>query len=65
MRLKGLALQGFLDDFYEVFLGKVVDGRGMERDAVHKVAQGRVWTGEQALGLGLVDELGGLDVALA
>ncbi|NCG17734.1 MAG: signal peptide peptidase SppA [Rhodobacterales bacterium] len=59
------AYQGFLDDFYEVFLGKVVDGRGMERDAVHKVAQGRVWTGEQALGLGLVDELGGLDVALA
>lgn len=55
----------FLSDFYERFLQKVVVGRGMERDAVHEVAQGRVWTGTQALERGLVDSLGGLDVATA
>lgn len=57
--------QGFLDDFYEQFLGIVAEGRELDRDAVHAVAQGRVWTGEQALERKLVDELGGLDEALA
>ncbi len=56
--------QGFLDDFYETFLGKVTEGRELERDAVHAVAQGRVWSGTQALEHHLVDELGGLDVAV-
>jgi protease-4 len=56
----------FLSTFYyDVFLDQVSEGRGMEVDAVHEVAQGRVWTGEQALGHGLVDELGGLHEALA
>jgi len=55
----------FLGDFYELFLARVGEGRQMERDTVHTVAQGRVWTGTQALERGLVDELGGLDVALA
>lgn len=55
----------FLTDFYETFLERVSDGREMDRDAVHEVAQGRVWTGTQALERGLVDELGGLDEALA
>jgi protease-4 len=36
----------------------------MTFESLHKVAQGRVWTGEQALALGLVDQLGGLDVAI-
>jgi len=54
----------FLEDFYEVFLDRVGSGRGMERDEVHAVAQGRVWTGAQALERGLVDELGGLDEAV-
>ncbi|MBT3222938.1 MAG: signal peptide peptidase SppA, partial [Proteobacteria bacterium] len=58
-------MQAFLDDFYRVFVGKVMEGRGMTYDEVHAVAQGRVWTGEQALERKLVDELGGLDVALA
>ena len=47
--------------FYEQFLARVSAGRNMERDAVHQVAQGRVWTGVQAKERGLVDELGGLD----
>ncbi|MDP2309021.1 MAG: signal peptide peptidase SppA [Pseudomonadota bacterium] len=55
----------FLEGFYQVFLTRVADGRGMTRDQVHEVAQGRVWTGVQAKERGLVDELGGLDVAIA
>lgn len=54
----------FLAGFYDVFLTRVADGRKMQKDAVHLVAQGRVWTGAQALERGLVDELGGLDVAI-
>lgn len=57
--------QQFLDDFYEHFLSRVSEGRELDRDAVHAVAQGRVWTGEQALERGLVDDIGGLDDALA
>lgn len=49
---------------YDVFVGHVADGREMTREAVDAVAQGRIWTGRQALDLGLVDQLGGLDVAL-
>ena len=48
-----------------MFLARVAEGRGMTRDQVHEVAQGRVWTGVQAKERGLVDELGGLDVAIA
>ncbi len=59
------AYRTFLTDFYERFLSKVSEGRGMTRDEAHEVAQGRVWTGNQALENGLVDALGGLDVALA
>lgn len=55
----------YIEFFYDVFLGVVSDGREMERDAVHQVAQGRVWTGTQALERGLVDELGTLDDAIA
>lgn len=55
----------YMVDFYDIFLGHVSDGRELSRDQVHAVAQGRVWTGRQALEHGLVDELGGLDVALA
>ena len=50
--------------FYERFLGKVGDGRGMERDDVHAIAQGRVWTGRQGRERGLVDVEGGLRRAL-
>ena len=56
--------QSQMDSFYERFLAKVGQGRGMDRDAVHAVAQGRVWTGRQGLKAGLVDDLGGLYRAL-
>ena len=51
-------------DVYDLFKKRVAEGRGMTLDAVEEIAQGRVWTGEEALALGLVDELGGLDAAL-
>ncbi len=53
-----------LDDFYRVFLGRVAAGRGMTPAAVDSIAQGRVWSGAMAKRLGLVDELGGLDLAV-
>lgn len=55
----------YLENFYEVFVSRVAEGRGMAFDAVHEVAQGRVWTGTQALEHGLVDALGGVDAAVA
>jgi len=53
-------IQKFIDFIYDEFLDKVAEGRGLDRDAVHEIAQGRVWSGTQAHQLGLVDELGGL-----
>jgi protease-4 len=49
---------------YDKFLTKVSQGRNMAKDKVHEVGRGRVWTGEQAKGLGLVDDLGGLFLAI-
>jgi len=49
---------------YDLFVSRVAEGRNMTTEQVHAVAQGRVWTGAQAKARGLVDELGGLDVAL-
>ncbi|MBI3092525.1 MAG: signal peptide peptidase SppA [Candidatus Tectomicrobia bacterium] len=50
---------------YELFLARVAAARTMTRDAVDAVGGGRVWSGRQALGHGLIDELGRLDAALA
>ncbi|MEE2638379.1 MAG: signal peptide peptidase SppA [Acidobacteriota bacterium] len=58
-------MQQHIDAIYEQFLDKAAEGRGTTRDAVHAVAQGRVWTGRQAKQRGLIDELGGLERALA
>ena len=58
-------LQQMTDSGYEMFLKRVADGRDMTRDEVHAIAQGRVWTGEKAKEIGLVDELGGLEEAIA
>jgi protease IV len=57
-------LQFSVNHFYEVFIGHVAEGRGKKRDEVDAVAQGRVWTGTDALAHGLVDELGGYDAAV-
>jgi protease-4 len=52
--------QAWIDADYRRFLEDVAEDRGMTPEEVHEIAQGRVWTGRQALELGLVDELGGL-----
>jgi protease-4 len=57
-------LDAFLDQVYAAFTDGVARGRGLSRDRVLEIAQGRVWTGEQAKELGLVDELGGFARAL-
>jgi protease-4 len=53
------------ESFYETFVGKAAEGRGRTPEEIHAVAQGRVWTGQQALERGLVDVLGGLETAVA
>jgi len=49
---------------YEQFITKVADGRNMTKEEVDKIGKGRVWTGNQALGLGLADDIGGLTKAI-
>jgi protease-4 len=53
-----------INQVYQTFLTRVADGRGMTKEEVHKIAQGRVWSGVEAEANGLVDHLGGLDLAL-
>jgi protease-4 len=59
------AILKYMHDVYDNFLKGVAEGRHMEVAVVDKIAQGRVWTGEHGKQLGLVDELGGLDTAIA
>lgn len=54
----------FLDRIYSAFVNKVATARKLSLEAAEKLAKGRVWTGEQAQSLGLVDQLGGLHDAL-
>jgi protease-4 len=49
-----------IDEIYVDFVGKVASGRGRSVDEIERIARGRVWTGRDAVGIGLVDELGGL-----
>lgn len=58
-------MQAYVNRGYELFTKRCADGRGMEQDSIKAVAEGRVWTGLHALELGLVDQLGGLDDAIA
>jgi protease IV len=56
--------QAWLDRVYVDFTGKVAEGRKLPKDKVLEIAKGRIWSGEDAKKLGLVDELGGFDTAL-
>jgi len=56
--------ESFLDSVYAGFKDRVAAGRHLDMDSVERIARGRVWTGEDAKSRGLVDELGGYDVAL-
>ena len=53
-------MQKSVDDIYEAFLENVSAGRGMDKAEIDEIAQGRVWTGSDALKIGLVDEIGTL-----
>jgi protease-4 len=58
-------IQDEVDFIYDEFLQRVADGRGMTKEQVNAIARGRVWTGKDALAIGLVDELGGINDAIA
>lgn len=62
---EGKIIQEMIDTTYQNFLQRVATGRKMTLAQVDSIAQGRVWTGTKALEIGLVDELGGLDAAIA
>jgi protease-4 len=57
-------VNSFLDRVYDDFVGKVAEGRDLSRERVDSLARGRVWTGADAYERGLVDELGGLNLAM-
>jgi protease-4 len=56
--------QAWLDRVYVDFTGKVADGRKLPKEKVLEIAKGRIWSGQDAKNLGLIDELGGYDTAL-
>ncbi len=57
-------LEKVMGDLYRQFVSKAAQGRKLPPDKLESIAKGRVWTGRQAKELGLIDELGGLDLAL-
>lgn len=61
---EALLVQRGVDSTYHDFVGKVATGRNMPYSDVHEIAQGRVWTGLQALENGLVDQIGGIGTAI-
>jgi protease IV len=60
-----LKIQESVEQIYDDFIGKVAQGRNMTKEQVDEIGQGRVWSGIDALRLGLVDELGGIEKAVA
>jgi protease-4 len=61
----GTVIQAIINKGYRDFVGNVAKARGKSYEAIDAIAQGRVWTGKQALERGLVDQLGGLGAAVA
>ena len=57
--------QQYINNGYELFTRRCADGRKMKQDDIKKIGEGRVWTGIHAKQIGLVDEMGGLDAAIA
>jgi protease-4 len=58
-------LESIIDQAYEGFVDVIVEGRELSRDEVLDLADGRIYTGQQALEAGLLDEIGGIDAAIA
>lgn len=59
-----VVFQNYINEGYDLFLTRCSEGRGIAKDSLDKIAQGRVWTGNQALKIGLVDAIGGIDTAI-
>ncbi|MDR3250773.1 MAG: signal peptide peptidase SppA [Tannerella sp.] len=57
-------LQKYIETGYDLFISRCADGRSMTKEEIDAIGQGRVWTGAQALNIGLVDRLGSLDDAV-
>jgi len=70
MMLKGMnneehaLMQAYIERGYDLFTSRCAQGRHMSQDEIKKIGEGRVWIGTDALEIGLVDELGGLDEAI-
>jgi len=62
---EGQKIQGVIDELYDRFLTRVSNGRDMSKEVINEIAQGRVWSGTDAKEIGLVDEIGDLDRAIA
>jgi protease-4 len=56
--------QGFIESFYDVFITKAAEGRGMAKASIDSIGQGRVWSGVNAMDLGLIDVFGGVNDAV-
>ena len=61
---EGRIMQAYIERGYDLFTRRVAEGRKISQDSVKAIGEGRVWTGEQALKIGLVDELGDLQAAI-
>lgn len=57
-------LQANIEEGYDIFISHVAEGRNMTKEQIDSIGQGRVWTGENAKEIGLVDQFGGLDFAI-
>ena len=61
---EGEVMQSGVEDVYQTFIGRVAEGRGIGKENVDSIGQGRVWSGTDALKIKLVDEIGGLEKAI-
>ena len=59
-----MMLQAYVEKGYQTFITRCADGRKTSKDSIDAIGQGRVWSGQNALGIHLVDELGGINRAI-
>ena len=62
---EGAMFQAYVERGYNTFISRCAEGRGKTKEQIDSIGQGRVWTGNQAIQIGLVDELGGINAALS
>ncbi len=55
----------YIDGVYDRFITRVAEGRNLSKERVNEIGRGRLWSGEDAIGVGLVDELGDVSSAVA